>query len=183
MVNPPSPPSSEPTAAAPSALHYAEVRQAIQPDRVRFEMDAFHIFTVSVDGQAHRDVRPVRAFPVSRKADYISFLNQQGQEVALVAHPHKLDKASRKALDQALNRMYYVPKILRIDSIEEMWGISRWKVQTDCGYASFEVTDQESIRKLPPARYIMQDVDANRFEIEDATKLDPQSQALLHSET
>ena len=43
--------------------------------------------------------------------------------------------------------------------------------------------DREFIRILPPARYILQDVDGNRFEIEDATKLDAKSQALLRSET
>ena len=78
--------------------------------------------------------------------------------------------------------MYYVPKIVRVLSVTESFGMSRWEVMTDRGYAAFEMTDREGIRKLPGGRYLVHDPDGNRFEIEDLSKLDRQSRAMLQSE-
>jgi hypothetical protein len=155
----------------------------VAPERVRLRQDAFRVLFLKVDDREYEDVRPVRVFPVSLKADYISFLDRRRAEVALVTHPHRLDPASRETLERALSHMYYVPKILRVDSITETWGVSHWQVQTDRGYASFEIVDREHIRRLPNGRFLLQDADGNRFEIEALEALDKRSQLLVHSET
>jgi len=156
----------------------------VQPDRVRIWEDEFHALHISVDDEEFADVRPKRAFPLSGKSDYVSFLAEKDKEVALLAHPHKLDKQSRKVLNRALRRMYYVPKILKVDEITETMGVGHWHVQTDRGYASFEVLDRNShIRTLPGGRYLIVDVDGNRFEIENVNELDERSQTMIAHET
>lgn len=179
MVMNPAPTSS---AAPPARTALAAAAEVVAPERVRLREDAFHLFHLTVDEREFLDVRPVRAFPISGKADYVGFMDAQGKEVALVAHPQKMDRASRQALERAFSRVYYVPKIQRIDKIEETWGVSHWQVDTDRGYASFEVVDREYIRKLGGARFLIIDADGNRFEIENAARLDVRSQTLLHSE-
>ena len=156
--------------------------QAVLPERVRVWEDGFRVLHVSLDGQDFSKVRAVRAFPVTGRADYVSFLDEANKEVVLLAHPHKLDKESRAALEQALMKMYYVAKITRIDSVTEIMGVTNWEAQTDRGYATFEVVDREYIRKLPGGRYIIADADGNRFEIEDITRLDSRSQSIAQSE-
>ena len=156
---------------------------AVAPERVRVWEDEFHVLHVRVDDEEYADVCAVFAFPVSGKADYVGFLSPDGKEVALVSRLGDLDEKSRRAVEAALARMYYVPKIIRIDSLKEIWGVTHWQVMTDRGYASFEVTSQDNIRKLPGGRYIILDVDGNRFEIEALRRLDKRSQALVHSET
>ena len=155
----------------------------VEPERVRVWEDAFHVLHVSINDATHDDVRPVRAFPISGKADYISFLGEDRKEVALVAHPDRLEPSSREALESALERMYYIPKITRIYSIVEKWGIGHWEVETDRGFAAFEVAARENIRKLPNGRFLLQDVDGNRFEIVSVYDLDKKSQYLVESET
>ena len=155
----------------------------VEPARVSVREDEFAVLHVTVDGTPREAARAVLAFPISGKADYVSFLDADGEEIALVAHPHELDEASRRAVSKGLERMYYVPRIRRIDSIKETWGVTHWEVLTDCGYASFEVVDREHIRRLSGERFLIQDADGNRFEIEDASQLDPQSRKLIYSET
>ena len=155
---------------------------ASMPGQVRVWEDQFKVLHVSVGGQDFSKVRAVRAFPVTGKADYISFLDETNKEVVLLAHPHKLDKESRHALERALTAMYYVAKIKRIDSITEIMGVTSWQAQTDRGFATFEVVDREYIRKLAGGRYLITDADGNRFEIEDVTRLDPRSQSVAQSE-
>jgi len=157
--------------------------RAIPAQRVRVWEDCLHAFHVSVDGQSFDDVRAVSVFPVSAMADYISFMDEKGKEVVLLRDPENLDEKSRKALEKALARMYYVAQIVRVLKITETHGIGRWEVLTDRGYAVFEVLNRETIRDLPDGRYLITDADGNRFEIRNLAELDPQSRAFVASET
>ncbi len=154
----------------------------IGPENVRIWEDEFRQLHLKVGEREFGDVRVVRVFPISGKTDLVCFLDWNGKEIALLAHPHKLDKTSRNALAMAFDRMYYVPKITRMLSVTETFGMSRWEVMTDRGYAAFEMTDREGIRKEPHGRYLIHDPDGNRYEIEDLSKLDSHSRAMLQSE-
>jgi hypothetical protein len=154
----------------------------VQPEQARLWVDAFHILHMSVGDKEYTDLHARLVFPLSNMVDYVSLLDEKDKEVALLARPHKLDKASRAALEKALDRMYYVAKILRIDEIKETMGVTHWQVQTDRGYAAFEVVDLHHVRKLPNGRYLIADADGNRFEIEDIQRLDSRSQKLVQSE-
>ena len=155
-----------------------------QPEGVRVWEDSFYRLHVSVDGEESHNVRPRCTFPLSGKADYVSFVNEDDKEVLLLARPQELDKESRKALDAALERVYYVARILRVDAVTERMGVSHWEVKTDRGYAMFEVVDRtRHIRKLPGDRVMIVDADGNRFEIENVAELDDRSQAFVRRET
>ena len=154
----------------------------VTPDRARVWEDSLGRLCISVDGREFTDLRVRRIFPLTKKADYVSFLDKDGKETVMLAHPRKLDKASREVLDRALERMYYVATITRVDSITERMGISQWQVQTDRGYARFEVVDRLTIRKLQGGRVALTDADGNRFAIKNIAALDPRSQDLIHSE-
>jgi hypothetical protein len=155
-----------------------------QPDGVRIWEDPFYRLHVSANGEEFHNVRPRRAFPLSGKADYVSFMSEDDKEVLLLAHPQALDKESRKALLAALERVYYLARILRVDAVSEKMGVSHWEVKTDRGYAKFEVVDRNRhIRKLPGDRVMIVDADGNRFEIENVGGLDERSQALVRAET
>jgi len=154
----------------------------VQPERARIWEDSFRSLHLSVDGKEFSNLHLRRAFPLSAMVDYVSFLDEKDKEVALLARPQKLDKTSRQALEKALERMYYVAKIVRVDEIKEAMGVTHWQVQTDRGYAAFEVVDLHHVRKLPEGRYLIADADGNRFEIEDVRRLDARSQTLIMSE-
>ncbi len=146
-------------------------------------MDAFHVLHASVDGAEHHDVQARRAFPLSGRADYVSLIGADGKELALLVHPNKLDRQSRLCLGQALERMYFAARILRVDEITETMGVSQWKALTDRGYAVFEVSNRQThIRALSGGRYRITDVDGNRFDILDVNRLDVRSRALIASE-
>ena len=166
-------------ASVPTAL-----TDLVQPERVRLWEDAFRVLHADVDGKVYDDVRPRRLFPLSGKADYVSFMTDRDHEVLLLARPDRLDRESRKALEQAFDRLYYRAIITRVDHVSETMGVSYWQVMTDRGYARFEVVDrQQHIRILPGGRFIITDADGNRFEIPDFGRLDARSQALIETET
>jgi hypothetical protein len=154
----------------------------VTPERVRVWEDSFKKLCISIDGREFRDLRVRRAFPLSGKADYVSFQNKDGRETVLLARARELDEESREVLERALARMYYVATITRVDSVTERMGVSQWQVRTDRGYALFEVVDRETIRRLPGGRVVLSDADGNRFEIRAVSELDERSQKLIRSE-
>jgi len=158
--------------------------EILAPERVVLWRDEFRRLCLRVDGEREFvDLRALAAFPISGRANLVSFLDEHGREVALVRDHDLLDPEGRALLEEELGRVYFAPKITRIYRIEETFGCSRWEVETDRGFTIVEVADREQIRMLPENRILMQDVDGNRFEIPDTTRLDSKSQALLDSET
>lgn len=155
----------------------------VDPGRVRIRRDEFHRLCVQVDGETeHVDVKPARVFPISGAADCISFLDRDDKEVLLLKGTSELDPESRQVLEEELGRTYFVPKITYIYEIEDSHGAARWEVETDRGYRVFDVRDREDVRVIKGRRVLLQDADGNRFEIEDLTLLDPQSQRLVDKE-
>ncbi|MCK5801733.1 MAG: DUF1854 domain-containing protein [Lentisphaeria bacterium] len=156
----------------------------VAADKMRVWEDEFRILHLEVDGKTFDDISPRKIFPLSSKAPYISFMADKEGEVALLLNPEDLDSESHAALDFALERTYYRLIITRVDSIGEIMGVSMWEVQTNQGYAKFEVVDrQRHIRPLPGGRLIITDADGNRFEIPSVQDLDETSRRLIESET
>jgi hypothetical protein len=157
--------------------------QIVAPDRVRVWRDEFRRLHVQVDKDTeHVDVKPVPVFPVSRAADYVSFLDSKDKEVLLLRDPEELDCESRTVLRDELGRTYFVPRITQIYQIEDAHGAARWEVETNRGYRVFDIRDREDVRVIRQTRVLLQDADGNRFEIDDITELDERSQRLLDTE-
>ncbi len=154
----------------------------VKPDRVRVWEDSFKKLCISIDGQEFHDLIPRRVFPLTGKCDYVSFMNRDGHETVMLEHPHKLEKKSRHILDEALEKMYFAAVITRVESITEAMGVGKWQVETDRGWAAFEVVDSRTIRKLPGGRVVITDADGNRFEISNLGELDARSQKIVLSE-
>lgn len=162
----------------------ASVEWAVDAADTSIWIDEQCVLHVCARNEEHIDVRPRKVFPLSEKAAYITFLGEKNKEMLLLRNPDALDPASREALDKALGLVYYVAKIRSVQHIEEAMGVSLWDVETDCGFARFEISDRNrQIRTLSPGRYQIADVDGNRFEIEDVKQLDARSQRLVATET
>lgn len=122
------------------------------------------------------------AFPMTGGSKMVSFREPGGKEIGLLKDADALDHESSQALQQALGLAYFVPVITKIHSIIEEFGVTRWKVETDRGPRTFDVATRQDVRPLGQGRYLIRDVDGNRYEIRDTEALDPASRSLLDFE-
>jgi hypothetical protein len=114
-----------------------------------------------------------RAFPVSNPDRYIGLLDGAGKDIGLIGDPSHLDRESRELLDEELELRYFVPVVKRVVSVKEEFGSVYWSVETNRGQADFVVRNpKDSTQELSGNRVILTDVDGNRFEFPDITKLD-----------
>ena len=128
------------------------------------------------DGRVFEKLEPRRLFPVSRIDEYITLLNTDGVEVAVIRSIKDITPEAKEVIEYSLNDYYLVPHILRIISITEKNGKIHWTVETDRGYKEFDVRNRNhDVRVYSDGRVRVRDSDDNRYIISDYRKLDKHS--------
>jgi hypothetical protein len=138
------------------------------------------------DGQlwAERDgeLRPVwvrRCFPWSEPTRYVSLLDHEKNEFALVTDVGALEADSREALEDALAEAGFVLQVERIRSVEEEVEIRTWEVDTRQGPRSFQTRLDDWPREVPGGGYVIRDVAGDLYHVAAPNVLDDRSRRLL----
>lgn len=132
------------------------------------------------DGRVFEKLEPRRLFPVSRASTYITMLDSEGVEVAMIRSIDALEQISRAVIQDSLNDYYLVPEITKIISVTEKYGTLHWSVETDKGYKEFDIRNRNhDIKVFSNGRVRVRDSDDNRYIITDYNMLDRHSQAQL----
>ena len=122
----------------------------------------------------------LNVFPISNRSHFVSLRDLEGNEIGIVEQAHELDPESRRILRSELERSYFLPKIQDILSVADHLSIFTFRVKTDKGLRTFEVRNpRRSIRSVGGGRYIIKDVDGNRYDIPKLGNLGPKSQNLM----
>jgi len=150
----------------------------LDPKRIRLFKDNHGNLKLQVEDDEPVTVKAIRAFPLTHPDRYIGLCNEDGKEVGMIDKLSDLTPEMRSLIEEALERGFFVPRITRITRISEEFGVTRWEVETSKGPRVFEVRSREDIRFLTHRHIIIRDIDGNRFEINDLSALDEQSQAL-----
>lgn len=125
-------------------------------------------------------VSVARAFPLSDPDHYLGFLDGDGKDIGLLHDPGLLDPESRQIVDEELEKRYFVPIVERVLTIKEEFGTIYWTVETDRGQKEIIVRNlRDNLQELSASRVIITDVDGNRFEFADVSKLDGKSQGVI----
>ena len=157
------------------------VREAVHPElagALRLERRTDGRLVACLEAAAS-PVRPVRCFPLSRPAAYISLRDDDDREVALVVNPGDLDPGSRGALEQELADAGFVLHIARVHSVHEELEIRTWKVETREGPRTFQTARDEWPRQLPGGGLLLRDVAGDLYLVPRASDLDARSQRAL----
>jgi hypothetical protein len=130
------------------------------------------------DDRCAMRVESLRAFPLSHPEEYIVLRDGSGAEIGLVRNLKELPTAAAPLVREQLQRRYFLPQVTEIYNISERFGSSVWDLQTDRGRC--EVTTRqmnESVFEINPGRYLITDVEGNRYEVKDLNALDDVSRA------
>lgn len=154
-------------------------------------VDAEEVLVERVEGAVHlritlRDDRCVlngsvkRVFPLSDPDHFLSIIDGESKEVAILKTLDGLDASSHELLAGEIDRRYFTPRILRIVSLKQEAGMWKFVVDTQRGDAEFFVRNwRDSAVELVPGRWLVHSVDGGRFEIAQLTELDDRSQTLM----
>jgi hypothetical protein len=123
-------------------------------------------------------------FPVSDSKVFLSVRDaSEGKqtELGIIEDWQKLSSEDREAVATELNLHYFVPKIKKINSINEELGFLYWTVETNKGQQEFVMRNSviRYARQIEPGHWLLIDVNDARHEIENYEALDSRSQKLL----
>ena len=153
----------------------------IEGDNAKIErVDLTHMNVIMFDGQKFDHVEPRRLFPISGLRKYITLLDNDEKEVAIIRNLDSLMDDSKKAVEQCLNEYYLIPKITKVYEVKEVSGNINMHVLTDKGERKFEIWHRyNDIKIIHGTRMLFRDMADNRYEIEDIDKLDKSSRIKL----
>ncbi len=151
--------------------------QYVTPDNAVFsEKEGFlslKFKTAEGEEKDYPRVKLQRNFPNETPEQYVSVLDKEDEEIAVIRDVGELGEATAEMIRRELARRYFVFKIEKILSVNQKFGYSQWRVLTDAGEMEFTVRDTyRNFRKTGGDRAAVSDVDGNRYEIPSLSGLD-----------
>lgn len=150
----------------------------LNPKQVRIERGDFGDLMLTAGGTTHREVRAARLFPLNRKDRYVEFREREGELIGILRRMDRLAPESRGVLSEQLDKIYFIPSVVRINDVREEYFVMHFDVETDRGPREFEVKGKENFRSLPGQRMMITDADTNRFMVH-YKRLDSRSRTLI----
>ncbi len=154
----------------------------IEYDMARFTRKDLTLVDVELyDGRKFENLEPRRLFPTSGLEKYITLLDESGVEQAVIRDLRTLPPQERKVIEDCLREYYLIPQIQQIVSCDERFDGITLHTLTDRGYADIEIRIlAQGLKFIQGYRVLVRDVNDNRYEIADVTRLDKRSQHILN---
>ena len=134
---------------------------------------------IAKNGEEHKGVTPVRAFPIAAPDEGIALVNSEGHEVGWVDSIAELPPAIGQLIEEELASREFVPEIQKITEVSSFACPSTWQVVTNRGDAVLVLKGEEDIRRLSHTQLMIADTHGIQFLIRDISTLDRTSRKLL----
>lgn len=152
----------------------------LTPKTLRFSTHGASLRLTLEDEVSYFDVDVIRLFPLSEPECYLSVRDKDNKEIGVIVRLADLDGVNRDLVLEKLERRYLMPIVKRVVNVEERFGIAEWEVETSRGKRKFTMRNlRESIVQLTPYRYLLSDIDGNRYDVRDLHQLDSTSKNYL----
>ena len=127
-----------------------------------------------------RNVQVLRAFPLSSPDEHIVLRDGAGKELGVIERLSAVDEPRRALLTQALDKHYFLPRILKINALTERFAAAVWDVETDRGPIKISTANLiDALTEMDNGLYILRDAEGNRYEIRDVERMDEPSRLMF----
>jgi hypothetical protein len=125
-------------------------------------------------------VQIARAFPLLMAQKWIGLRDGKDSDIGMLETLDGMDADSLNIVHAELERRYFIPKVLKVITVKEEFGVVTWNVETDKGPKTYLIQDlRGSTQSVSATRILMTDREGNRFEFPDLTKVDTKTLQLL----
>jgi hypothetical protein len=100
------------------------------------------LLDLKADGKVLAGLTPVKPFPITYP-EYVIFRDSGGVDVCVIRNYLELDVESRRDLEILLDKMFFIPKILKIERAETSGDEFEWEVATDKGPKVFRTRGKD----------------------------------------
>lgn len=154
----------------------------LTPDTAVFTKTEGGFVSLQLGDEFYPRVQVVRMFPFSEPSKYVSIrtAEETSKEIGVIENLGTFSTEVREMLEEQLGLRYFTPIITKIYQIKDEYGYAYFDVETDRGRCRFVIhMGGNAVVHLSDVRILISDIDENRFEIPDVTKLTVKEQKRL----
>ncbi|MGN1084638.1 MAG: DUF1854 domain-containing protein, partial [Lachnospiraceae bacterium] len=154
----------------------------LTPEEAVFARTEGGFVSLRLGEERYPRVQVVRMFPFSEPGKYISIrtAEETSKEIGVIESLTAFPEEVRAMLEEQLALRYFTPVITKIYQIKDEYGYAYFDVETDRGRCRFVIhMGGNAVVHLSDVRILISDIDENRFEIPDVTKLTVKEQKRL----
>ncbi len=143
-------------------------------ENAEFKATPGGFITLTLNGEEQGMVNVIRTFPFTAANEFLSVrtADDKQRELGMIEELYVFDPKTVELISAQLEMRYFMPKVLRINSVKEEYGHTYWHVLTDKGECRFTSPSGSAGAVVKKGdRVIIRDSDQNRYEIEDVNKL------------
>lgn len=141
-----------------------------------FSRTAGGFVSLKTGDEEYPRIHVVRMFPFTDPDHFISIRtpDENSKEIGIIRSIGDVGEDVRSMLEEQMNLRYFTPVITKIINIKDEYGYAYFDVVTDRGACRFTISmGGSSVVHLTETRILISDIDENRFEIPDVTRLSP----------
>jgi hypothetical protein len=140
----------------------------LDPAQMTFARSAGRGLVLDLRGQQYSDPRVRLAFPLEAEEEFVGFSLADGTELGMLERVEDLDPDSRAALRAELEKIYFRPRVTGVGRLVEEQGVLFGHIDTTSGPRQIEIRGyRENVRLLAGTRAMIEDVDGNRYLVDD----------------
>ncbi len=144
----------------------AKVRYLERDDFILFKTDGGGLRLTLPNDRSLLRVKARLCFPLTHPTTHVSLRDGLDEEIGLIRDLSELDKQYRRWIEDDLELCYFTPRVKSITSIRQRFGGLEWQVTTDRGPKRIITKGvRDTMTEVEPGRYIIGDVDGNRYEV------------------
>ncbi len=154
----------------------------LTPEEAVFARTEGGFVSLRLGEERYPRVQVVRMFPFSEPGKYISIrtAEESSKEIGVIESLTAFPEEVGAMLEEQLALRYFTPVITKIYQIKDEYGYAYFDVETDRGRCRFVIhMGGNAVVHLSDVRILISDIDENRFEIPDVTKLTVKEQKRL----
>lgn len=147
----------------------------INKENAIFQRTEGGFVSMKIEGEFYPRIQVYHSFPLTEPNSYISIResNEKAKEIGVIKNfLEDVSQESRDLLEEQLKLRYFTPRIEKINNIKDEYGFAYFDVLTNHGACRFTIhMGGGSVVNLSDTRLLITDLDGNRFEIPDTTRL------------
>lgn len=147
----------------------------INKENATFQRTEGGFVSLEYEGKRYDRVGVYRTFPFTDPDHYISIreADEKAREIGVILDVWEdLSKEEAQMLKEQMDLRYFTPVIQKIIDIKEEYGYAYFHIITEFGECKFTIQmSGGSVVSLSEERILITDLDGNRYEIPDISKL------------
>lgn len=154
----------------------------ITADNATFARTDGGFVSLDYNGKHYDRIGVYRAFPLTEEEKYISIreANEKAKEIGMIEDLAAMGKDMADMIREQLKLRYFMPVIEKIISLKDEYGYAYFEAKTNFGVCRFTTgTGADSFLNLGAGRYLIVDLDGNRYEIPNVDRLSVQERKKL----